>query len=79
MKDSSLTTHEHKKEKNHLFPIFLKLHELHTLIIGGQYVGFEKLNAILTNSPRASVTLVALEISDHRKLYRKIIKRTKKK
>lgn len=53
-----------QKEKNQLFPIFLKLHSLHTLIIGGRYVGFEKLNAVLSNSSEASVTLVAIDISD---------------
>ncbi|HYG39004.1 MAG TPA: bifunctional precorrin-2 dehydrogenase/sirohydrochlorin ferrochelatase [Cytophagales bacterium] len=53
-----------QKENNQLFPIFLKLHSLHTLIIGGRYVGFEKLNAVLSNSPEAKVTLVAIEISE---------------
>lgn len=53
-----------QKDQNQLFPIFLKLHSLHTLIVGGRYVGFEKLNAVLANSPEAKVTLVAIEISD---------------
>jgi precorrin-2 dehydrogenase/sirohydrochlorin ferrochelatase len=48
---------------NHLFPIFLKLENLHTLIVGGGYVGLEKLTAILENAPLAQVTLVAPEIS----------------
>ncbi|MGV3503772.1 MAG: TSUP family transporter [Adhaeribacter sp.] len=48
--------------ENHLFPVFLKLHELHTLIVGGGQVGEEKLTAVLCNSPEAVVTLVALEI-----------------
>lgn len=47
---------------NHLFPIFLKLEELHTLIVGGGAVGIEKLTAVLSNSPNALVTLVAPEI-----------------
>lgn len=48
---------------NNLFPIFLKLENLHTLIIGGGYVGFEKISALLVNSPLAKITLVAPEIS----------------
>ena len=49
---------------NNLFPIFLKLEDLHTLIIGGGYVGLEKITAVLDNSPEATVTLVSPEISD---------------
>ena len=51
-------------ERNNLFPIFLKLDALETLIVGGGHVGFEKLSAILKNSPSASVTLVARTIQD---------------
>ncbi|MEO6282549.1 MAG: bifunctional precorrin-2 dehydrogenase/sirohydrochlorin ferrochelatase [Dyadobacter sp.] len=47
---------------NNLFPIFLKLENLHTLIIGGGYVGLEKITAVLDNSPEARVTLVSPEI-----------------
>ncbi|HAR19578.1 MAG TPA: siroheme synthase [Cytophagales bacterium] len=47
---------------NNLFPVFLKLEELHTLVVGGGIIGMEKLSAILTNSPKATVTLVAPEI-----------------
>ncbi len=47
---------------NTLFPIFLKLEELHTLVVGGGNVGLEKLEAILRNSPNAKVSLVAPEI-----------------
>lgn len=49
---------------NTLFPIFVKLEQLQTLIVGGGYVGLEKLTAVLSNSPGASVTLVAPEIRD---------------
>ena len=49
-------------EGNELFPIFLKLDCLDTLIVGGGNVGLEKLEAVLRNSPRARVTLVAREI-----------------
>ena len=51
-------------ERNNLFPIFLKLESLETLIVGGGHVGLEKLKAVLTNSPAARVSLVARSISD---------------
>lgn len=44
---------------NNLFPIFLKLENLNTLIVGGGNVGLEKLSAILANSPEANISLVA--------------------
>ena len=47
---------------NTLFPVFFKLHQLDVLIVGGGYVGLEKLEAILKNSPAARVTLVAAEV-----------------
>ncbi|MCE7065552.1 bifunctional precorrin-2 dehydrogenase/sirohydrochlorin ferrochelatase [Dyadobacter sp. CY326] len=47
---------------NNLFPIFLKLENLHTLIVGGGYVGLEKITAVLDNSPLAKVTLVSPDI-----------------
>jgi precorrin-2 dehydrogenase/sirohydrochlorin ferrochelatase len=49
---------------NTLFPIFLKLdnEDLHLLIVGGGYVGLEKITAVLDNSPGAAITLVAPEI-----------------
>jgi len=51
-------------ERNNLFPVFLKLESLETLIVGGGHVGLEKLKAVLTNSPAARVSLVARTISD---------------
>ena len=48
--------------ENQLFPVFLKLHQLHTLIVGGGFVGEEKITAVLNNSPEARITLVAPEI-----------------
>jgi uroporphyrin-III C-methyltransferase len=48
--------------QNPLFPIFLKLHELKLLIVGGGYVGLEKITAVLQNSPDTDITLVAPEI-----------------
>ena len=50
-------------EQNPLFPVFLKLEELHTLLVGGGNVGLEKLTALLKNSPAAKVTVVAGIIS----------------
>lgn len=50
------------EETNKLFPVFLKLENLNTLIIGGGSVGFEKLSAVLKNSPDANVTLIAPDI-----------------
>lgn len=47
---------------NTLFPIFVKAEHLHTLIVGGGYVGMEKATALLSNAPDAHVTLVAPEI-----------------
>ena len=47
---------------NNLFPIFLKLEDLHTLVVGGGAVGIEKLSAVIVNSPNAKVTVVAPEI-----------------
>lgn len=49
---------------NNLFPIFLKLENLRILIVGGGYVGMEKLEAVLSNSPATHVTLWATQISD---------------
>ncbi|MDQ7949467.1 MAG: TSUP family transporter [Pedobacter sp.] len=44
---------------NQLFPVFVKLNQLRTLIVGGGNVGLEKLNAIVNNSQEAEVKLVA--------------------
>ncbi len=52
------------KDKNELFPIFLKLNELSVLVVGGGKVGLEKLKAVLSNSPHSKVTLVADTILD---------------
>lgn len=52
------------KESNKLFPIFLKLENLHLLIIGGGNIGLEKLNAVLHNSPATEIKLVAISISN---------------
>lgn len=52
------------EERNNLFPVFLKLEALDTLVVGGGNVGLEKLSALLKSSPRANVTVVAPHIKD---------------
>lgn len=44
---------------NQLFPVFLKLNQLHVVLIGAGPVGLEKLTAVLHNSPDATVTVIA--------------------
>jgi siroheme synthase-like protein len=51
------------RERNELFPVFFKLSQVRVLIVGGGYVGMEKLQAIISNSPSATITLVATQIS----------------
>ena len=46
-------------EQNELYPIFLKLHNLNVLIVGGGNVGLEKLFFLLKSSPNANVEVVA--------------------
>jgi siroheme synthase-like protein len=49
---------------NNLFPVFLKLENLRVLLIGAGNVALEKLHAIVNNTPKTKVTVVAKEISD---------------
>ncbi len=62
--------HESEKnmDRNHLgntlFPVFLKLDQCLTLIVGGGAIGAEKLGAVLKNSPNAQVRLVATTIGN---------------
>lgn len=51
-------------KKNQLYPIFLKLEQLNTLLVGAGNVGLEKLHSLLSNSPEAKVTIVAPEIKE---------------
>lgn len=46
-------------ERNELYPVFLKLHNLNVLIVGGGNVGLEKLFFMLKSSPNANVEVVA--------------------
>ncbi|MFB0496344.1 siroheme synthase-like protein [Mucilaginibacter sp. OAE612] len=60
--DRSLTNiQDMKQEGNQLFPVFLKLNDLHTVLIGGGNVGLEKLTAVLNNSNSARVTVISRE------------------
>ena len=52
------------EQTNNLFPVFIKLEKLRLLIVGGGFIGLEKLQAVVNNSPAASITLVGLTISD---------------
>lgn len=56
------------KESNNLFPIFLKLENLRLVMVGGGLIGLEKLEAVLTNSPNTTITLVAITISNDIKI-----------
>jgi siroheme synthase-like protein len=47
-----------EKESNELFPIFLKLQNFRTLLVGAGNVGLEKLEAMLNNSPKANVIVL---------------------
>ncbi|WP_163517328.1 bifunctional precorrin-2 dehydrogenase/sirohydrochlorin ferrochelatase [Gelidibacter japonicus] len=46
-------------ERNNLYPIFLRMHKIQTLIVGGGNVGLEKLTFLLKSSPDANVEMVA--------------------
>ncbi len=49
-------------ETNTLYPVFMKMHKLQLLIIGGGEVAKEKLHFLLKSSPDARVTVMAPEI-----------------
>lgn len=51
-------------DENRLFPVFLKLENLSLLIVGGGYVGMEKLSVVLQHSPGGKIKIVASQISD---------------
>lgn len=59
---------------NNLFPVFLKLEQMNLLIVGGGYVGLEKLEAVLKNSPATNITMVAPEISEEIRALAKLYK-----
>ena len=49
---------------NQLYPIFLKVHQLNILLVGGGNVGTEKLEFLLKSSPKAQVTAVSREFTE---------------
>lgn len=50
---------EIKTDGNVLFPVFLKLNEIQTLVVGGGNVGLEKVEALLKNDPNAKIRVIA--------------------
>lgn len=62
-RNNELTVDAEKTGGNPLFPVFLKLNQLHTVLIGAGNIGLEKLTAIVSNSPLATVTVIARSIS----------------
>jgi len=48
---------------NHLLPLFLKLDHRTVLVVGGGPIALQKIEAIVANSPAASITVVAKDIS----------------
>ena len=55
--------------ENKLFPVFLKLENFRVLIIGGGKIGLEKITAVLNNSPKTEIRLIAENISGEIKLF----------
>ncbi|MBS1656258.1 MAG: bifunctional precorrin-2 dehydrogenase/sirohydrochlorin ferrochelatase [Bacteroidetes bacterium] len=49
---------------NQLYPVFLKLDQLQTLVVGAGNIALEKLTSLLKNSPNANITIVAPAIKD---------------
>lgn len=47
---------------NELFPIYVKLDQIQTLVVGAGPVGLEKLEALISNSPKANIHVVAKEV-----------------
>ena len=56
------------KESNELFPVFLKLQNFRTLLVGAGNVGLEKLEAMVNNSPKANITIVGERVLPELKL-----------
>ncbi|KDN54243.1 precorrin-2 dehydrogenase/sirohydrochlorin ferrochelatase family protein [Flavobacterium seoulense] len=61
---NSIDLQSEAQERNELYPIFLKLHNLSVLIVGGGNVGLEKLSFLLKSSPNAKVEVVAPRFID---------------
>jgi len=50
--------------QNQLYPIFLKVHQLNVLIVGGGTVALEKLSFLLKSSPNANVMVVSKDFDN---------------
>lgn len=48
-------------EANNLYPVFIKLDQIQTLIVGGGNVALEKVTFILRQSPKANIKVIAKE------------------
>lgn len=57
--NSTVTIH-----KNPLYPIFLKLENMHLLLVGAGNIGMEKLQSLLLNSPATRITIVSITVSE---------------
>ena len=57
--NSTVTIH-----KNPLYPVFLKLENMHLLLIGAGNIGMEKLQSLLANSPATRITIVSITVSE---------------
>jgi len=61
--ENDAETFSETEKGNQLFPVFVKLNKLRTLLIGAGHIGLEKLTAILSNSSKARIHIVAEEIA----------------
>lgn len=52
-----------RTDGNVLFPVFLKLDQIQTLVVGGGNVGLEKVEALLKNDPNARIKVIAPAIT----------------
>ena len=59
-----LIVNELPSDGNRLFPVFLKLETLSLVIVGGGFVGMEKLSVVLQNAPGGKIRIVASQISN---------------
>jgi siroheme synthase-like protein len=50
------------RQKNRLYPVFLKLEQLELLVVGGGNIGLEKLQSLLANSPDTRITIVSITV-----------------
>ncbi len=64
-------TEEIPKEKNNLYPVFLKLENFKLLIVGGGNVALEKISSVLKNSPKTEITLVSVSVNEEIKQLQK--------